>query len=399
MIIAKILKIKNIRPIECEIQKDLIPGQEYIRIGPYNGEIKNEKGKATFEVLILQDDELQNIDEILLTGEFPYSVKLLDFKKLSPKNYEFDLYFDQIFQSGFDLTIRSIWAKGDILLGFATNEKESFYNVENQKILLENLIDTMISTKKEKIRSLILPCYSLKFIDKNSVNKSHFVGNSQIAKGTEAPLNSFNKPLFHIATLKKEDIKQMFSRYSNAKIAENLSFHVDINEFEEDAPTFFSRFKISNYEEEIEIQSPSLYFEIAKEMVFEERLDLPCSDHCIIQNLKLSQSGLDNYDKLRSTFNMIISKGEEELNKFLGYPNTIQGCVAHEAEIITTKKGYSDVSVKSAAQWQLLLQISPYAHWFKFFDAFGDASIYFMIKKEDLQLGNFENVIMITQCT
>ena len=75
----------------------------------------------------------------------------------------------------------------------------------------------------------------------------------------------------------------------------------------------------------------------------------------------------------------------------------MQGCVSQEAEALHLNLPYGAAAPEDSADWQLLLQVSPYAKRLPFFDAFGDGTIYFMIRKEDLAVGKFDRVQVVVQ--
>ena len=101
---------------------------------------------------------------------------------------------------------------------------------------------------------------------------------------------------------------------------------------------------------------------------------------------------------------------EDNCSKLLGWPNTIQGSMAEECELVS--KGYylggsrdqpPPEAVKEACrtaqdEWQLLLQLDTVGTD-EFELMFGDCGrIYFFIRKSDLRAKCFDNVWLILQC-
>ena len=100
----------------------------------------------------------------------------------------------------------------------------------------------------------------------------------------------------------------------------------------------------------------------------------------------------------------------DNCSKLLGWPNTIQGSMAGECELVS--KGYylggsrdqpPAETVKEAYrtaqdEWQLLFQLDTVgADEFELM--FGDCGrIYFFIRKSDLRAKCFDNVWLILQC-
>lgn len=119
-------------------------------------------------------------------------------------------------------------------------------------------------------------------------------------------------------------------------------------------------------------------------------------------------AGLDwnSYDKEKALYG--YDKPDERISKLLGYADLIQGSMLLECEQATngiycgaipsvTEKQREEL-LHSSKEWTLLFQM-PTVETDDFELMFGDCgSIYFYIRKQDLQAGNFDNVWLILQC-
>lgn len=405
MIVALIKSIKQVIPIDPGSPMDLktekhqdsmmlyVDGREF----PPG---KDEKGKVILEVQVLKGD-VTDIEEILTIDEDPMKMKLLKVSESFFGGYEFEIYVDQIFKNGFANVIGYYLEEGRGLVGFSKTEKDNLHNIDVQRELYQYLIEVIFQTKKEVVRKLALPCYVLKTAENGSAEKSHFVGEPKFDANTMIPSSGTGHDLMHLATVKNIDITPVLSQYITAPLQSFLSFYIDIKETEIGWPEGSTQFKVINYNNLTTGDSSITTDVLELDMIFEERLDLPSYDHSILHELNFTDEEQQQYEVLEGTFKSIVSneEGDSEKNKLFGYPDNIQGCVAYEAEIAKSKRDYSDEIYKDAVEWQLLLQVSPYAHKFNFFDTFGDGCIYFMIGKRDLQQGNFNDIQVVVQST
>lgn len=134
----------------------------------------------------------------------------------------------------------------------------------------------------------------------------------------------------------------------------------------------------------------------------------PCSIEAK-QEFSLPASGADLYDRFsdeeRDTFFEKVYE-DGNMNKLLGYPNTIQGEMELECELVTNglycgdPSGYHDPRAKelepNAVHWRLLLQIDSNEECGM---TWGDVGrLYYWIKIDDLRNKRFDKSWLILQC-
>ncbi len=402
MLIAQIKRIHKLTPIEPGSSDDLntdSENQESLHFS--TGEKRSdraEKGKAIVDIKLIGGKNVSTGEDIWIISTSPIKAKLLQVEKSFPGEQKFELYFDQTFIKGFEYTIKHFLFEGGGLIGLSAEEMTKLDDIEIQEQVFNHLADITLNTKKDEIKGLALPCFILKAFEHGDMEKSHFVGLPKLEQGTELPKNAQDTPLLHLASIKFNDIKSVFTKYAANNILPNLTFYLDIENTENGWPEMPDHYKVLNYSDQIEIDA-NQNSEPAFGMVFKETLDIPRYDHSALQVLNLTAEEKGRYAMLEATFKALVRPQEGENNKLFGYPDNVQHCVAYEAERIKSAREYTDDIYKDAVEWQLLLQVSPYAHWFKFFDKFGDGAIYYMIQKDDLQKGNFENIQVVVQNT
>lgn len=396
MLITKIKKIRHLQPILPGSAEDLFPDapMSVNFFGATTEGVPAEKGRALVEVTA-PGTILDGIEDVLLTGFSPMPVKLLRLSETKPGVFEAELYFYQLFAAGFITGVGMVLEPGGVLIGFTPDEQSRLHDYDLQKVLFEQLAEVMMRSGKEKIKSLPLPCYWLKVQESGSAAASHFVGTPKTGLGEKVPYY-LNRALYHVATLNTADFQ------TPELVRSKLSFYIDISDTENGWPETADRFKVFHYDQGTTQENPFAeeLIESEKAIVFEKRLDLPGWNHSVLHQLKLTDRQQEEYEALLEVFRVITGVDDNaEYNKLFGYPDNVQDCVAYEAERIKEGLDYSDKIYKTAVNWQLLLQISPYCYPFHFFETFGDGTIYFMIKKEDLAKGNFDAVQVVVQNT
>lgn len=400
MIVLTINKPVKYKPVKWA-GKDLSemkPGQSFVRfVGnhPNNPEL----GSIEIDVKIVEGS-FDGIGDILLIEDEPQKAKLIKWEKKLLGGYRITIEFDAIFGHGLEYSTQELIKKGGGIIGFSESDKVSLKNLEGQKKLLQLLLQLMLPKKRNQIENLAIPCLLLKPNDHNDPNSSHFVGTPKIEAGTAVPETSDHIPLMHLATLNLEEFQELID-YPDLK--KYLTFFINVKNTENGWPEPQDKFRVFNTNTVSNITEVKEISDSEKENNFDVQLylDIPKYDHCILKTLNLSEEEEYEYEALEACYKSILSSDFEgkEMNKFLGYPDSVQGCVAYEAERLSSNRGYSDEIYKDAVNWKLLLQVSPYCKWFKFFDEFGDGSIYFMIRKDDLMNGNFENTQVVVQNT
>ena len=403
---AKIKKIKNITPIEPGSANDLhVKGEaesSFLFDSSSEYPEKEEKGKFTLEVKLPTNAEIPAFSHVMIFGDSTFFAKVINWLKTSPVTLEIELFVDVIFVNGFERSLQFLTTDTNGVILFAENELRELNTYAAQKAIFDQLADIMLSPKTaEKIKALTQPCFVLTVSGENTKDRSHFVGNPKTPKGQPVPVSPTYGPQFHLATLKTEQFASHLATLYGISLKQNISFFIRIEDTENGWPERATEFTVLHYDEQSE-HSPSAHFhEPEFEMVFREKLDAPDSQDSVIHVLKLSDKQEQQYEALLETLHSITEPDGflTENSKLFGYPCSVQHCVAYEADRMSTDQEYSDEHYVGALDWQLLLQVSPYAHPFKFFEQFGDGSIYFMIRKKDLLAGNFGKVQVVVQNT
>lgn len=395
MILLQIKNLKQVKPIKWESKdlSELKKGQRYVR---FMGDHPNnpEHGSIILSTQIVSG-QFDDIKEVLIIGDDAQDGRLINYKKQLLGGYKVEIQFDTIYGHGLKYSANNFIQPGGALIGLTKTEKESLNSIETQRKLLSLLTEFIIPNKKE----LILNFAKIGFLcipnDENDSSKSYYLGKPRHNK-SEIKDNSGNE-LYHLSTLKLEEFETNQSWGNSVKL---MSFYIKINDTENGWPEEKGDFKV--LKDNFNSATHDLEkFEDAINFNIKQILDLPGYDHSLINYHKFSDDDRNRYEALKSVFFQLIMGDEmdEEVNKFLGYPDSIQNCVSYEAERIFNKREYSDEIYKDATNWCLLLQISPYCKWFKFYDEFGDGSIYFMIRKEDLDEGDFSKCQVVVQNT
>ncbi|MFM9946909.1 MAG: DUF1963 domain-containing protein [Saprospiraceae bacterium] len=400
MIVLKINKPVSYMPVKWA-GKDLSemkPGQSFVR---YIGEHPDnpEQGNIELDVTLIEGS-FEEIEEILFIDEDPQQAKLISWKKKLFGGYRIEVAFDAIFAHGLKYTTKEFIRRGGGIIGFRENDKAFLKTLEGQKQLLQLLLTLLLANRKSQIEKLAIPALLLKPNDHHREDASHFVGLPKVEPGTEIPATSNHIPLLHLATFDLDEFKDLIDCRD---LNQYLTFFINIKDTENGWPEQKDEFKILNTNSISNISgiNKPIQPEEAQNFDIQAFLDIPGYDHSVLNTLNLSEEESYQYETLVAIYKRILSPDSEyqAINKFLGYPDSIQNCVAYEAERISSNRDYSDEIYKDATNWKLLLQVSPYCKWFSFFDEFGDSSIYFMIRNEDLMNRNFEAAQLVVQST
>lgn len=403
---AKIKKIKNITPIEPGSAHDIhVKGEaesSFLFDSSFEYPEKEEKGKFTLEVRLPAHAEIPAFSHVMIFGDSTFFAKVINWLKTSPDILEIELFVDVIFVNGFERSLQFLTTDTKGVFLFAENELRELNTYAAQKTIFDQLADIMLGPKTaEKIKALTRPCFALTISGESTKDSSHFVGSPKTPKGQPIPVSPIYGPLFHLATLKTGQFAPYLTAEYGVSLHQNLSFFIRIEDTENGWPEQASEFAVFNYDELTEHPPSSNFHEPEYELVFREKLDIPDSQDSTILVLKLSDNQEQQYEALRETLHSITEPDGflAGNSKLFGYPDSVQGCAAYEADRLSTDQQYSDEHFTGGLDWQLLLQISPSTHDFKFFDHFGDGTIYFMIRKKDLLAGNFDQVQVVVQGT
>lgn len=395
MILLQIQSIKQVKPIKWESQdlQGLKEGQQFVRfMGDHPN--KPEYGSVVLSTKLI-NGQFDDISQVLFIGNDPQEGKLLNHKKQFFGGYKVEIHFDTIYGHGLKYCAENFIQPEGALVGLTPSEKESLATIETQKKLLSLLAEHILPKKKELILNFAKTGFICIPNDGKDSNKSHYLGNPK--HGKPEIEDRYKNDLYHLSTLTLEDFDLNQKWTDNVQM---LSFYIKINGTENGWPERKDDFRVLNKNH----KPANLHagnFEDAINFNIKPILDLPGYDHSLINHYKFSDDDRNKFEVLRAVFRQLIIGEDigEEVNKFLGYPDSIQNCVAYEAERIFNKRDYGDDFFKEAINWCLLLQISPYCKWFKFFDEFGDGSIYYMIRKDDLESGDFTKCQVVVQNT
>ncbi len=135
-------------------------------------------------------------------------------------------------------------------------------------------------------------------------------------------------------------------------------------------------------------------------VAFATEISLPGWDSATIDSLDLTEEEDELYNELVERIIELKGIDNGPLHRLLGYPDQIQNDMQLECQLSSHGLRANDPGAgelrEGAADWVLLLQIdsdeSAEMQW-------GDrGSIYFMIRRQDLQAHDFDNVWLILQC-
>ncbi len=334
-----------------------------------------EYGSVDVSVHVLEG-ALKGVKELYIVGEVPELGKLIQFKHVEDENYIVRIKFDVIFQNGFENSVSFFLSESVLVLGLST--KIEGLNLQQQ--VLDLLVRHVIPTKYDIVMQLASPCLLMLPNDNQDKKNSFFLGKSDNDK---AKLND----LIHLVKIHLGDLP---SSFKGNNIKNNLSFYLNVN-WELDGFNFC----VYNYDDhEFGVEAVD-FFSFDDQIV----LDIPRIDHSLLSEFSYEESY--QYEMLYETFYHVIIKDYafQSYNKFLGYPEPIQNCVAYEAERITNNRDYSKNIVLDAVDWMLLLQVDSDCKWFDFFEELGGGTIYFMIKKEDYMKSDFDKIQVVIQNT
>lgn len=398
MILLAIGEIINIKPIRWESAdlSGLQTGQSYVRYPEGNHPHQPEHGSVEISVEVLRGD-FKDITDLIFVGIGASEGRLIRWEKDEHGAAKVVVHFDTIFGHGLAYSVKNFILEGGGIIGLTDSDKKALATFAGQRELLALLASHIIPTRQQDVldfarRAWI--CIPNKGSDENA---SHFLGRPKHDLSKLSPGTHVKIPL-HLATILTDELDGFKKK---DKIGRYLSFYLRIQDTIIGWPEKKEDFKVFNQQ----FLSPPLidnvYFETAANFDTTELLDLPQYDHSLINKLKFSEDEEGRYYTLYSVY-MKLALGEfvdHEVNKLFGYPDSIQQCVAFEAERIKRQKEHDEISYEDAADWILLLQVSPYCQWFNFFDEFGDGTIYYLIRQQDLLNGHFDNCQLVIQNT
>ncbi len=399
MYIIKIQKIISILSITPGSPEDQHPGApvESLRMHASGTHAAAEpsKGSVTASVELLQGVLPENGRKAwFLDGNFALNCYLV----ASPGSNEAAFFFNQVFMDGFQAGMADFLIPETFVIGMSDQEWENMRYPEMQERLLQSLAFIYCPNKISPIMDLGRSAYILQPTQEENPVISHFSGSPKLGACEKIPVSRNGRQMIHLATLKMDEITSTWQDITTPAL-QYLGFYVALDELEngwtaeeevECCVLHYQQQKEAKYKDDID------YVE-AEFVTFEERLELPDSQHPVIYTLHLSDEELEQYDALRECWNEILGFANVDVSKLLGYPDSVQECVAYEAERTINQGAQPDDA--DAANWILLLQLSPYSEDLSLFEYLGDASFYFMILKKDLERGDFGAVKVILQNT
>jgi len=397
MLVLQIIKVNKYNPIKWDPNNSNPNELQSIVHVTGNQPNNPEYGSLNVSVKLIYGN-FEAIENLVFIKDDIQNGKLLNYKKGASDNYNIEITFNCIYFNGLEYSLEEVIQANNLIIGYSSDEAISFSTYEKQYELLTLLTKYLVPSKFNEILGFVKQCYVCIPNEDTNENQSHFLGKPKHELiDLEIPDNS--QPLFPIATIFTDDLKII---KNNQFIKKYLSFYLRINETEYGWPENKKDFKVLNYNKLQAIQNDSnQHFDVANNFSLFELLDIPNFDHSLIHISNFTEDERDNYALLKEAYLNIIGKDifEEELNKIFGYPDSIQNCVSYEAELNFNNREHSEEIYVDAINWMLLLQVSPYCKSFSFFDDFGDGSIYYMIRKQDFENGNFDNCQVIVQST
>lgn len=308
------------------------------------------------------------------------------------------LSFDGAFPYGFEKSINSFVRPGSSF--FALTEEE--LQTSNKLIIQENILNILSSNLLPDYTSKILESkrigFYFEFSEDEKLKKSFAIGKIKQLENLFQLTNKTNTPLMHLCTIYPNELSvKLFDSSENY----GISFFLKITDTENGWPEKKDEFSVTQSKDRSILKYPLdiTYSNEHLSIEMKPSYDIPEPEGYFSYNLGLNEDEKLCYRVLHFIYHEIVINWHYKRmpSKFLGHPISEQYCVNYEAERISKKLKYDDSIHKEAEDWCLLLFINPYDKWFNFFDKFGDGSIYFMIKKEDLNNMDFRNVQLVVQ--
>lgn len=291
--------------------------------------------------------------------------------------YILEVGMEEIFLNGLEYSLKDTVATGSYVLGLSATDQAEWTLREGQLRLLEQLSSAFMPERSREIVALARPAILLQNPEQFGANvtKDATVVHIRQIAAAEGKTNIATLDLREFSALLPVTVPAPFLSLSIDP--ENLSLTPDV------------RF-LGDLSEQTVLQ----------ESIFNAFLlmDIPKMDHSVLETLEMDDDELYEYETLSSLYKTLIfpSLEDGEINKWMGYPDNIQHCVAIEAQnLAQIAHGTSG----EASDWQLYLQISPYCKWFDYFDEIGDATFYLMMKENDWAEQRFEHAVCVGQCT
>lgn len=375
MFILSITEVLAFLPVP-RTEEEKRPGETYIR---FHGDHPNnpEQGSIRFKAQLLSGQADNSCSMVAIWALERVNGTLRSWQEEAPGTYILEVWINNIYANGLKYSLQNTIVAGGYVLGLSPADQSQWFQREGQLRLLEQLSSAFMPERSREIVALARPAVLLQDPEQfgaNATEDTTVVHIWQI-EPEEGKMN--------IATL---DVREFSALLPVSVPAPFLSFSIDPDAHTSTPGVRF----LDNLSDQT----------ILQESVFHAFLlmDIPKMDHSILETLELDDDELDQYETLESLYKTLIYPFVEdaEINKWMGYPDNIQHCVAMEAQnLAQIAHGISG----EASDWQLYLQISPYCKWFDFYDEFGDATLYLMMKEDDWAEQRFEHAVCVGQCT
>lgn len=383
LVINQVLKVTPVKPGSKE---DLFPG-----INNDSESIEGEKAMVSLKVNIIQGSDLGQVNELILVGPDPIKGILIDHKTSFFSGTTISIFIDHLFEKGVNKHINQYIYEGGGL--FAMSSK-GYQTWDKQEEVFKQLAHFMLTDTPDLILNSGKKAYILDPVPNSGKTPFHLSGRITYNRDHKPPLTEDDQLMHHIATISCNEITPVLSDYCNCYLLDHLSFYIDSLHTDEGWPIHPGQHSVQNYSKAAEVNGPHQEDE-GTEIILRPIFSIPEPDHTLVMSLKLNDDDLKRYKSLYHTYHKILGLGRKHRIQFLGYPQSKVTCVAFEAESLYHQKAYSSIHYRDASQWQLLLKLSPQAYRFPFFDTFGDATIYYLIRNRDLKDGNFSRVQVV----
>ncbi|NNF34131.1 MAG: DUF1963 domain-containing protein [Saprospiraceae bacterium] len=383
LVINQVLKVKPVTPGSKE---DIFPG---IKNDPESS--KGEKAIVSLKVNIIQGTDLSQINDLILIGPNPINVTLINQKNSFFSGTTISIFINHLFKEGVSKEVRQYIYEGGGLFALS---KKGYQTWEEQEKAFQHLAHFMLSDTPDLIMNSGKKAYILDPSPNAGKTPCHLSGRITYNKDHKPPLTEDNKYMHHVATISCRETTPVLSDYCNCHLLDHLSFYIDSLHTGEGWPIHPGQHSVQNYDEAADLEGVHLEDE-GTEISLRPLFSIPEPDHALVMSLKLNDDHLKRYDALYYSYHKALGLGRKHRIQFLGYPQSEMTCVAFEAESLFHQKAYSSIHYRDASQWQLLLQISPQTYRFTFFETFGEATIYYLIKNQDLKDGNFSRVQVV----
>lgn len=388
MTIAKILKCNEIISKEIHVSDDSL------------SQLANNSSTGDIELEVTSIiGNLENVTQIAFINENLLAGTLSRVDKINENHYNIVICFHQGFIGGIEHHLNYYLESNYGLIGISDEDLNNIHKIENQKLFLQKLINYLLPEKADKIFSITILSNLIYQYEGENIEQSYFMGGGGSPKKLLEPItNKQDKEFLHIATINKEDFPTLSDSDS---LKEFISFYIRVNDTDNGWPESKDDFLIINYNQSSDDSSALFSNEKRTNFKYFTYVDIPGWGNFETEWLGLNELQKNKYLALENIYkNLIINDYEfQEYNRIMGYSRPVQNCVAFEAHRIKNNLEFSKITPKNAMEWMMLLEIHPDAKDFNFFKDFGDGSIYFMIKKNDFQAANFEDVQVVVQNT